>query len=88
MNYFCVFIALRIKFGKSINKYDHKRLIENAIKSFKFYVAFWLFKRIQPSAAFHIETSPIIYSAIQVTGFYMKSNTGLKWNIGPKELYH
>ena len=33
----------------------------------------------QPSFAFHIETSRLICTANQVTGFYMKCNTGLKW---------
>ena len=33
----------------------------------------------QPSDAFYIETSHLICSANQVTGFYMKCNTGLKW---------
>ena len=33
----------------------------------------------QPSFAFHIETSHLFCSANKMTGFYMKSNTGLKW---------
>ena len=33
----------------------------------------------QPSIAFHIETSHLICSANQMTGFYMKCNTELKW---------
>ena len=33
----------------------------------------------QPSVAFHIETSHLFCSAKQMTGFYMKHNTGLKW---------
>ena len=32
----------------------------------------------QPNVAFHIETSHLICSANQITGFYMKCNTGLK----------
>ena len=32
----------------------------------------------QPSVAFHIETRHLICSANQITGFYMKCNTGLK----------
>ena len=32
----------------------------------------------QPSVTFHIETSHLICSAKQITGFYMKYNTGLK----------
>ena len=35
----------------------------------------------QPSIAFHIETSRLFCSAKQMTGFYMKHNTGLKWDI-------
>ena len=38
-----------------------------------------LFYLFQSSAAFHIEPSHLICSANQMTGFYMKCNTGLKW---------
>ena len=31
------------------------------------------------SAAFYIETSHLICTANQITGFYIKYNTGLKW---------
>ena len=33
----------------------------------------------QHSVAFHMETSHLFCSAKQMTGFYMKHNTGLKW---------
>ena len=33
----------------------------------------------QFSDAFHIETSHLICSSNQMTGFYMKCNTELKW---------
>ena len=33
----------------------------------------------QPNTAFHIKTSHLICTANQMTGFYMKCNTGLKW---------
>ena len=33
----------------------------------------------QPGVAFHIETSNLIYPANQMTSFYIKCNTGLKW---------
>ena len=33
----------------------------------------------QPSVAFHIETSHLICNANQMSGFYMKSFTALKW---------
>ena len=33
----------------------------------------------QPNVALHKETSHLIYSANQMTGFYMKHNPGLKW---------
>ena len=33
----------------------------------------------QPSVASHIETRHLFYRAKQMTGFYMKCNTGLKW---------
>ena len=32
----------------------------------------------QPSVAFYIETSHLFCSAKEMTGFYMKCNTGLK----------
>ena len=34
---------------------------------------------LEPSVAFHIETSHFIDNAKQMTGFYMKCNNGLKW---------
>ena len=37
------------------------------------------FNPFQPSAAFHIETSHLFCKAKQVTSFYMKHNTGMKW---------
>ena len=37
------------------------------------------FNPFQPSVAFHIETSHLICSANQMTGFYMKFRTKLKW---------
>ena len=37
------------------------------------------FNPSQPSVAFHIETSHLIYTANQMTGLYMKCNSGLKW---------
>ena len=33
----------------------------------------------QPSVAFHIETSHFFCRAKQMTSFYVKRNTGLKW---------
>ena len=38
-----------------------------------------LFNPIQSNVAFHIETCHSIFSANQMTGFYVKRNTGLKW---------
>ena len=35
-----------------------------------------------PSVVFPIETSRLICSTNQTTGFYMKCNTGLKWVTG------
>ena len=37
------------------------------------------FNPFQPSAVFHIETSLLFCRALQMIGFYMKRNTGLKW---------
>ena len=36
-------------------------------------------KPFQSSVAIHIETSHLICIANEITGFYMESNTGLKW---------
>ena len=33
----------------------------------------------RPIAAFYIETSHLICTANQITGFHIKCNTGLKW---------
>ena len=33
----------------------------------------------QPSAAFHVETSHLIYSANQITGCCKECGTGLRW---------
>ena len=37
------------------------------------------FNPVQPSIAFNIETSGLICSVNQMTGFYMKYKTGVKW---------
>ena len=37
------------------------------------------FNLFPPNLAFHIETSHFIHKAKQMTIFYMKRNTGLKW---------
>ena len=37
------------------------------------------FNQFQSSVAFHMDTSHLICFASQVTGFYIKCNTGLKW---------
>ena len=37
------------------------------------------FNPSQPSVAFHTEASHLIYTTDQMTGFYMKSNSGLEW---------
>ena len=48
----------------------------------------------QPSFAFHTETSHLFCSANKMTGFYMKSNSGLQWvnnmchNISQKKTLH
>ena len=38
-----------------------------------------LINPFQPSVAINIETSQLICTANQMTGFYIKCNTGLKW---------
>ena len=37
------------------------------------------FNPFRLSIVFHTETSHLIYTVNQITGFYMKCNTGLKW---------
>ena len=37
------------------------------------------FNPSQPSVAFHTETSYLIYTANQMTGFFIKRKSGLKW---------
>ena len=44
-----------------------------------FMLNFYVYNPYHPSVAFHIETSHLICSVNQMTGFYMKFNfTGLK----------
>ena len=38
-----------------------------------------MFPKFPNTPAFHIETSHLFCRAKQITGFYMKRNTGLKW---------
>ena len=38
-----------------------------------------IFNPLQPSVACHIETSHLVCTANQMTGFYMKCNTELNW---------
>ena len=38
-----------------------------------------LFNTLQPSVVFLIQTSYLLFSAIQINGFYMEYNTRLKW---------
>ena len=40
---------------------------------------FPIFRSHQPSVVFHIETIHFICSAIQLTGFFVKCNTVLRW---------
>ena len=42
----------------------------------------------QPSVAFHMETSHLIFSADQVNGFYMKCSTELKWVNSPPSFFN
>ena len=51
----------------SIKKFEIKRFISNPFNLFS------------PSVAFHIENNHFICSASQVTDFYMKYNTWLKY---------
>ena len=44
-------------------------------------------KAFQPSVAFHIETSHLFCKAKQMTGFYMKRCTGLKWDKQESSIY-
>ena len=42
---------------------------------------------LQPSVAFHIETSHLICTTNQISGFYIKCNAGLKW-VNSQEIHH
>ena len=48
------------------------------IKYWEFVRSYYTFRQFQSSAAFHIETNHLICTADQMTGFYLKYNTGLK----------
>ena len=43
------------------------------------FIPILFFNPFQLSVAFHIETSHLFCFAKQITGFYMKRNTALKW---------
>ena len=45
------------------------------------------FNQFLPSVVFHIEISRLFCLAKQMTGFYMKRNTGLKW-VKPQRMTH
>ena len=49
-------------------------------------------KLFQPNVAFHTETNHLLCKANQITGFYMKRKTGLKWvhplNYPPETVSH
>ena len=42
-------------------------------------VVFKELNQFKPNVAFHLKNSHVICRANQMTGFYMKCNTGLKW---------
>ena len=46
------------------------------------------FNTFQPSGPFRIETNHLICSVNQMTGFYMKCTTGLKWVNCRKQRFH
>ena len=41
--------------------------------------------QFRPSVAFHTEIMQLIFSGNQVTDFYVKCNTGLKWVNSPEK---
>ena len=42
-------------------------------------IVYYFINPYQPSVAFHVETRYLFRSATEMTGFYMKRNTELKW---------
>ena len=54
----------------------------------RYFILHFRFNPFKPNVGFHIESSPLFCSAKQITGFQMKSNTGLKQvNQGLTKLY-
>ena len=45
-------------------------------------LSYYYINQFLQSVAFHIETSHLFHSANQTAGFYMNSNTRLKWVMG------
>ena len=57
-----------------------RQLLLKTISFFHFEVFIqFISNPFQPNVVFHIETGHLIYIANQMTSFYMKCNTGLKW---------
>ena len=52
-------------------------IIYQLFKGYK--IRFSVLYPFQPSVVFDVETSHLIYCTNQMTGFYFKCNTGVKW---------
>ena len=57
--------------------YKHFLMFDRVLNAFLLLA----FNQFQLNVAFHIDISHLFCSAKQLTGFYMKRNTGLKWEI-------
>ena len=69
-------------FSGNLNNCEKFRI--NSVKnSLTFFPSFETIKPFQTSNALYIKTSPLICSANQMTGLYMKCNTRPKW-INPR----
>ena len=79
---FSMFQKLMVSEGDWQDYYVNEKLKTNGLNELFFEKRLYfnsLFNPFQPSVAFHIETSHLICTANQMTGFYLECKTGLKW---------
>ena len=71
-------LVFNLSAEESVSKHTKFNGLSKSLKVC-FYGVFLVNLPISTSVAFYVETRYFICSANQVTGFYMKCNTGLKW---------
>ena len=77
---------------KSLNKKESMKTVNRVLSkvwcALLLYFCSWLIYLFQSSVGFHIEISDLLCCASEITGFYMKCNTGLNCvNLAGKHLF-